>query len=136
MGRTEYSIGELADKALVSRRTVRFYVALGLISPPQGRGRGRHYTDVHLQEILTIRRLQARGVSLAEIQAQKNKTGLGFLLTEPTPPELQTQLVTKVSLREGVVLEFAHDLAGLTPGEMQEIARRCREAIQNAKGRE
>uniref|UniRef100_A0A7C3WHD9 MerR family transcriptional regulator n=1 Tax=Desulfobacca acetoxidans TaxID=60893 RepID=A0A7C3WHD9_9BACT len=136
MGKTEYSIGELAERAGVSRRTVRFYVALGLISPPLGRGRGRHYTDQHLQEILTIRRLQAKGISLAEIQARKERTGTVVLPGEPKPPELQAQLVTRISLGEGVVLEFAHDLAALTPSEMQEIARRCREVIPHAKGRE
>jgi DNA-binding transcriptional MerR regulator len=136
MGTMEYSIGELAARAQVSRRTVRFYVALGLISPPQGRGRGRHYTDRHLQEILTIRRLQARGVSLAEIRAHKDGQTLDALLAEPPPPDLHPQLVTRIALEPGVVLEFAHDLAELTPAEMREIAGRCREAIKNGQRRE
>jgi DNA-binding transcriptional MerR regulator len=132
MGELEYSIGELAERAQVSRRTVRFYVALELISPPQGRGRGRHYTDRHLQEILTIRRLQARGVSLAEIRTHKDGRTLEALLTEPTP-DLQPQLVSRITLEPGVVLEFVHDQTAWTPAEMQEIAGRCREAIKDGK---
>ncbi|MBW1953018.1 MAG: MerR family transcriptional regulator [Deltaproteobacteria bacterium] len=131
-----YSIGELAELAQVSRRTVRFYVALGLISPPLGRGRGRHYTDRHLEEILTVRRLQARGVSLGEIKAQRQEPEkLAFFLAEPPPPPLPTQLVTRIALDEGVVLEFAHEETGLTPGEMLKLARRCQEVIRNETGR-
>ncbi|MBW1990539.1 MAG: MerR family transcriptional regulator [Deltaproteobacteria bacterium] len=130
-----YSIGELAELAKVSRRTVRFYVALGLISPPLGRGRGRHYTDQHLQEILTIRRLQARGVSLAELQVRRQQQGRLAWMAEPPPAPLPARMVTRITLDEGVVLEFAHDLTGLTPGEMLELARRCQEVVKNEKGR-
>ncbi|MBM4289872.1 MAG: MerR family transcriptional regulator [Deltaproteobacteria bacterium] len=129
MAKIEYNLGELADKAQVSRRTVRFYIALGLISPPLGRGRGRHYTDVHLQEILTVRRLQARGISLGQIQRHGDVRSLESSLAEPPPPELQIHLATRITLEPGVVLEFDHDTCERTPTEMQDIARRCREAL-------
>ncbi|MEJ5330215.1 MAG: MerR family transcriptional regulator [Desulfobaccales bacterium] len=129
MAEREYSIGELAAQAKVSRRTVRFYVVLGLISPPTGRGRGRHYTDRHLEEILATRTLQDRGLSLAEIQARKGSEGLTALLAATGPPVLCPELYTKIELSPGVWLEFRHEAAALTPGEIMELARRCREII-------
>ena len=65
-----YGIDELADRAGVSRRTVRFYVQRGLLDAPRGLGRGKHYGDAHLQSLLRIRALQEAGVPLALIAAQ------------------------------------------------------------------
>lgn len=61
------SIGELADRAEVSRRTIRFYVQRGLIPPPQGGGRGAHYTEEHLERLLAVKRLQEVGIPLEVI---------------------------------------------------------------------
>lgn len=62
-----YGIEELAERAGVSRRTVRYYVQRGLLPAPTGVGRGRHYTEAHLATLVRIRELQERGVSLADI---------------------------------------------------------------------
>ena len=66
----KYSIGELADLAGVSRRTIRYYVQRGLVPPPLGAGRGHYYTGEHLQRLLSIKLLQDRGLSLEEIERQ------------------------------------------------------------------
>ena len=55
---TSYSIGELAALGGVSRRTVRYYVQRGLLQAPTGLGRGRHYTQRHLDTLIRIRKLQ------------------------------------------------------------------------------
>ncbi len=36
----ELSIGELAQRAGVTRRTIRYYVEIGLLQPPDGSGQG------------------------------------------------------------------------------------------------
>lgn len=68
MDETRYSIGELAQRAGITRRTVRFYVQRGLIPEPLGRGRGEHYTDGHLTAVLRVKSLQEQGASLEEIR--------------------------------------------------------------------
>jgi hypothetical protein len=53
------------------RRTIRYYTTLGLIDrPAQMRGRTALYGRRHLLQLVAIKRLQARGQSLAEIQQQ------------------------------------------------------------------
>ncbi len=64
-----YSIGELAELGGVSRRTVRYYVQRGLLASPTGLGRGRHYTQRPLDELIRIRRLQEAGHGPAESAA-------------------------------------------------------------------
>jgi DNA-binding transcriptional MerR regulator len=53
------------------RRTIRYYTTLGLLDrPAEMRGRTALYGKRHLLQLVAIKRLQARGLSLAEIQQQ------------------------------------------------------------------
>lgn len=52
-------------------RTIRYYTTLGLLDKPaEMRGRTALYNRRHLLQLVAIKRLQAAGRSLAEIQAQ------------------------------------------------------------------
>ena len=53
------------------RRTIRYYTTLGLIDrPAEMRGRTALYGRRHLLQLVAIKRLQARGAALVEIQRQ------------------------------------------------------------------
>src|SRR4051794_2499920 len=53
------------------RRTIRYYTTLGLVDRPATvRGRTALYSTRHLLQLAAIKRLQARGLSLAEVQAR------------------------------------------------------------------
>ncbi|WP_210317653.1 MerR family transcriptional regulator [Salinarimonas ramus] len=61
-------IGELAEKAGVSHRTIHFYERLGLVSPAERHGTGyRYYDDVSLKRLEKIGALKRLGLSLEEI---------------------------------------------------------------------
>lgn len=64
----EYSIGELADAAGVSSRTIRYYVSEGLLPPPVGAGPNSRYTDQHRRQLEIIGRLKAQYLPLKEIR--------------------------------------------------------------------
>ena len=50
-------------------RTIRYYVTCGLVAPPaRYRGRLALYDERHLVQLVAIKRLQARGLSLLEVQ--------------------------------------------------------------------
>lgn len=52
-------------------RTIRYYTTLGLIDrPAQMRGRTALYGQRHLLQLVAIKRLQAKGLSLAEVQSR------------------------------------------------------------------
>ena len=62
-------IGELAEKAGVTPRTIRYYEDLGLLSPSEREGKGfRYYTEVELARLRKIDALKALGLSLEEIR--------------------------------------------------------------------
>lgn len=58
---------ELARRAGVSVDTVRYYQGRGLLPSPRRQGRIALYGDEHLERLLRIRSLQAKGLSLATI---------------------------------------------------------------------
>ncbi len=71
-------ISELAERAGVSLRTVRYYVSEGLLPPPGGASQKSVYTREHLLRLEAIKRLKARYLPLAEIR----RTLAGMSLVE------------------------------------------------------
>ena len=65
-----YTLAELCDLADVTPRTVRYYVAQGLLRPPGTSGPGARYDDGHLARLRLVRRLQREHLPLAEIRAR------------------------------------------------------------------
>src|SRR5947209_16277476 len=56
-------------RSVPDRRTIRYYTTLGLIDrPAELRGRTALYGHRHLLQLVAIKRLQAQGLSLAELQ--------------------------------------------------------------------
>ena len=68
VGLERFSIDELSTLAGVTARTVRYYIAQGLLSRPEGEKRGAHYLRHHLEQLLLIRRWTDAGVSLDRVR--------------------------------------------------------------------
>ncbi len=66
---TDYTLQHLADLADVTPRTIRYYIAQGLLPSP-GAGAGARYGEHHLERLQQIKRLQRAHLPLAEIRAQ------------------------------------------------------------------
>jgi DNA-binding transcriptional MerR regulator len=62
------SLTELSEQAGVPPRTIRFYIAQGLVPAPLRSGRGAVYSNAHLRLLDRIKALQARGMTLSEVR--------------------------------------------------------------------
>ena len=61
-------IGELAEQAGVTPRTIRYYEGLGLLGPSEREGQGfRYYTETELTRLKKIDVLKQLGLTLEEI---------------------------------------------------------------------
>ena len=123
------SVGELADAAGLSRRSVRFYVQQRLLPPPLGRGRGRHYDRSHLERLRRVMELQAAGHSLDAIR--RILEGGAQLPPVAAPPAkaarprramMSAELWTRLRVAPGVELHF--DAAAHSPTAEQLLALR------------
>jgi DNA-binding transcriptional MerR regulator len=66
----ELTIGEVAERSGVTRRTIRYYVEIGLLPPPSGAGKAAVYGDEHLERLELIKKLQSMRLSLEEIREE------------------------------------------------------------------
>ncbi|MFI7709328.1 MerR family transcriptional regulator [Nonomuraea sp. NPDC049480] len=64
----ELAIDELARRTGIPVRTIREYQSMGVLPPPERRGRIGIYRQFHLSRLELIARLQRRGYSLAGIR--------------------------------------------------------------------
>src|SRR5829696_3298315 len=67
-GAERLALGELTAAANVSVRTVRYYIAEGLLPPPEGSGPGSSYTQGHLDRLRLIQRFKEAYLPLKEIR--------------------------------------------------------------------
>jgi DNA-binding transcriptional MerR regulator len=65
-----YSLPDLCGLADVTPRTVRYYIAQGLLRSPGTSGPSARYDDGHLARLRLIRRLQREHLPLAEIRSR------------------------------------------------------------------
>ena len=61
-----YSLDELCTLSELPKRTVRYYIQLGLVDRPVGETRAAHYSVRQLEQLLLIRKWSQAGVSLEE----------------------------------------------------------------------
>ena len=78
------TLAELAADSGVPARTIRYYIARGVLPPPLAGGRGALYGEEHLERLGRIQKLQARGLTLAQIAWKLGEEGPERALVEPT----------------------------------------------------
>lgn len=68
MSEQHFSLEQLCSLTAVPKRTVRYYIQIGLLDRPVGETRGAHYLSTHLETLLRIKQLSDAGVSLERIR--------------------------------------------------------------------
>jgi MerR family mercuric resistance operon transcriptional regulator len=108
-------IGELAERAGVHVETIRYYQRLGLMpSPPRRHGTVRRYDEEALERLRFIRRAQALGFSLDEVQ----------LLLELSVGEHCAETRTLAARKLELVEKKLADLRALE-GALRKLVRAC-----------
>src|SRR5262245_21526812 len=126
-----YSADDLANLAGLPRRTIRYYIGLGLIDRPIGETRGAHYTREHLRQLLEIRRLTEQGLSLDRVREV-----LHHKAEPPTEPRARrpgdVEVKSHVHVAPGVDIVIAPRTAARTPEQLRRFARETRAAFERA----
>ena len=69
MIRKSYKLAELAETSGTPPRTIRYYIAQGILRGPVQAGRNAVYGDEHLERLKRIAKLKQQGRTLTEIAA-------------------------------------------------------------------
>ncbi|MFI8288496.1 MerR family transcriptional regulator [Streptomyces sp. NPDC085614] len=112
-----FTVDELAARAGVTVRTVRFYGTRGLLPPPViGPRRVGHYGPEHLSRLALIEELQRQGMTLAAIERY----------LEQLPPDLSAQ---DLAIHRALVASWAPESAEETTH--RELERRAGRALDD-----
>jgi DNA-binding transcriptional MerR regulator len=99
------TIRELTEAAGVSVRTVRYYIAEGLLPPPEGAGPASVYTRSHLDRLRLITRLKDAYLPLKEIR--RRLAGLDDEEVRTMLAAVDAETPTAVPLSRGSLGEWA-----------------------------
>lgn len=126
-----YSIDEISTLAGMTPRTVRYYIAEGLLDRPEGEKRGAHYLPRHLEQLLQIRRWTEAGLSLERIR--EHRAGA---LEDPPPRPLRPGTVevwSRVMLADGLELHLEPTRAGLSPEQVRALVGEVTAAYRHVR---
>lgn len=137
--RTEqtFTLDDLCTLTELPKRTVRYYIQIGLLDRPEGEKRGAYYLPSHLDQLLRIRKLAQSGVSLDRIRE--------VLSGEPAPVPARprgpgsVEVWSHLVVADGVEVNIEPGRAGLTPEEVRQFFRAVMQSygqIKKEKGDE
>jgi DNA-binding transcriptional MerR regulator len=112
------SLAELADASGIPARTIRFYIARGLLDGPVKGGRAAVYSDEHLAILERILKLQSAGHTLAEIART---------LAAPSARQVPPTPWWQYAIADDVVVMVS---AAASPWRMKEIQAAVNELAQ------
>jgi len=126
-----FSLDELATLAALPKRTVRYYIQMGLLDRPVGETRGAHYLPSHLDALLRIRQLTEAGISLERVRE--------VLRGDPpaVPPRARqpgsVEVRSHIWIAPGLELQVSPEQAGATPEDIRKLAQAVTAAWQRIK---
>lgn len=126
-----HSLDELSALVGLSKRTIRYYIGLGLVARPLGETKGSFYTAEHLQQLAQVRTLTEAGVSLeriASLLTQANEPAADRILT---PGQLTVK--SHIHLADGIELVVNGATASLLPEEIRAVANAALREIEKLK---
>jgi Ca-activated chloride channel family protein len=87
----EYLISDLVERTGLAPRTIRSYIARGILPPPVGNGPAAVYGEEHLQRLIAATRMRDEGTSLDDVAAKMKTMSLAQVRayvrrTEPREP--------------------------------------------------
>ena len=113
------------------KRTVRYYIHLGLVSRPVGEARAAKYTEEHLGQLLRIKQLSSDGVSLERIKEILAGDA------SPVPPRPRrpgtVEVRSHIYVAPGIEIQIVPEEAGMTPERLRHFVREVMKLAETAE---
>lgn len=129
---TTYLISELCALVDLPVRTVRYYVQQGLVDRPEGETRAARYGVKQLEQLQLIKKWTAAGLSLERIRDLLN----GEETDVPARGRRRgtLEVVSRLTIADGVELVIEPSRAGLTPEQVREFSRQVMSLYDQVTG--
>ncbi len=122
-----YNIEVLAKLTELTKRTIRYYIEIGLLTPPIGNCRASYYTDCHLKRLDQIKTWSEQGIPLNQMKSIISAE------THILDYELVIDNWSRLDICDDVELSFKSEKFDLE--DLKKISLFIREVLQCSKDR-
>ncbi len=126
-----FSLDELCTLTDLPKRTVRYYMQMGLVDRPIGETRAAHYLAAHLNQLLKVKQLSDAGISLERIADIQNGEELAIPPKPRKPGDIQVK--SHVHVAPGIELQISSEEANMSPEQIRALVKAVMKTIQEIK---
>jgi DNA-binding transcriptional MerR regulator len=134
MSTKTFTADELSLLTDIPKRTIRYYIQLGLVDRPIGETKAAHYVDTHLDQLLRVKKLTEAKVPLERIRQVMD----GEAEAPPTSARKPGSVDVKTHLyvMPGVEIQISAAEAGMSPEQIRALIKEVMEAAQRVMRRD
>jgi DNA-binding transcriptional MerR regulator len=126
-----FSLDELCTLTDLPKRTVRYYMQMGLVDRPIGETRAAHYLTAHLDQLLKVKQLSDAGISLERIAEIQNGEELPIPPKPRKPGDIQVK--SHIHIAPGIELQISPEEADMSPEQIRALVKAVMKTIQEIK---
>lgn len=130
MSEKTFTLDELCTLTDLTKRTVRYYMQLGLVERPIGETRAAHYTSRHLDQLLRVKHLTEAGVSLERIREVMAGGDTPVPTRQRRPGSIEVR--SHLFVAPGLEIQISPEEAGMTPEQVRAFVREVMQAAERA----
>lgn len=127
----EFTLDELCSLTDLPKRTVRYYMQIGLVNRPDGETRAARYCQKHLEQLLQIRRWSQAGLSLERIR--ELLSGETDAMPERPRQAGSIEVWSRLVVADGVEVNLEPGRAGLSPEQVRQFYAEVMSAFESLK---
>jgi DNA-binding transcriptional MerR regulator len=128
MSEKTFTLDELCTLTDLTKRTVRYYMQLGLVERPIGETRAAQYTSRHLDQLLRVKQLTEAGVSLERIREVMAGGDTPVPTRQRRPGSIQVR--SHLFVAPGLEIQISPEEAGMTPEQVRAFVREVMQAAE------
>lgn len=129
-----FSLDELCTLSDLPKRTVRYYIQIGLLARPIGETRAAHYLGEHLSTLLRIKALTESGISLERVRDVLTGGDAPLPARRRQPGSVDVR--SHVLIADGIELQLSPEEVGLSPEQTRALIRAVLNAYQDIQEKE
>ena len=129
-----YTLDELCLLTDFSKRTVRYYIQIGVVDRPVGETRAAHYMSSHLEQLLRVKKLTDAGISLERVKEAMTGEDLAVPLFKRRPGSIEVK--SHLYVLPGVELQISPEEAGMSPEQVRALVKEVMCAAQKVTNKD
>jgi DNA-binding transcriptional MerR regulator len=126
-----FTLDDLCTLTDLPKRTVRYYMQMGLVDRPIGETRAAHYLAQHLDQLLKVKQLSDAGISLERIAEIQKGEELPVPAKPRKPGDIQVK--SHIHVAPGIELQISPEEADMSPEQIRALVKAVMKTIQEIK---